>query len=499
MKWTVDIAAQSHTLVRAGSFDVADTGLTFLFGESGIGKSLLAKAIFGLLEPDSLTVHIDGRPYDEYMDRPDTRAHRRRGFFVFQEPSTHLNPLMTLDAQLMEGSLAGTDSREGILRQLWDDPPAGRLDALLSVYPKPYRPSGGEKQRMLVAMAFMKIDMLQDDGAPPPLFVFDEPTGSLDNATRDVVISMLADRLRRKRLSVLFITHDYSIISVIQRNNSQILPLVHFKEVHREADGLRVRAFSPEEYTGWVRRQHPARASRGEELLLDVESGVEVYGSRLAIASAQKGAGESGLRVYAGTMVYVKAPSGTGKTTLVKCMMGLVRPQRLRMRLDGMLFSETTPYREWHHTVWGRTMTMAFQHADEALNPHSTVRETFEGLPGRRVTSEAALRTLLGELFDEASQEGFLDRKVAVLSGGQKQRLNLLRCLSLNTRITILDEPLNGLDFESAVKVLEMLRTRMAAGQSFLVISHNDEIFDALVAPEDVYLLRSVPGVPRRG
>ncbi len=84
---------------------------------------------------------------------------------------------------------------------------------------------------------------------------------------------------------------------------------------------------------------------------------------------------------------------------------------------------------------------------------------------------------------------------MARLSGGQKQKLNLLRGLFLETQLIILDEPLNGLDFDSTTRVLLMLRQRLRRGNAILVISHNEEIFDSQVREEDVYYLSEKHGV----
>jgi len=70
--------------------------------------------------------------------------------------------------------------------------------------------------------------------------------------------------------------------------------------------------------------------------------------------------------------------------------------------------------------------------------------------------------------------------------------LNHLRGLALDTDVLILDEPLNGLDFESATKVISMLLRKMEAGMGLLVISHNEEIFDALAGADQTYYLHAV-------
>jgi ABC-type multidrug transport system ATPase subunit len=93
------------------------------------------------------------------------------------------------------------------------------------------------------------------------------------------------------------------------------------------------------------------------------------------------------------------------------------------------------------------------------------------------------------ELFDPPVTKQFINKKVKYLSGGQKQRLNLLRTLILTPDLIILDEPLNGLDFNSVRKVLSLLDEKRALGSALLMISHNEEIFENFIDKKHVYHL----------
>jgi peptide/nickel transport system ATP-binding protein len=177
----VSVAVNGRSLVRVSGYPVFDDCITFLFGESGIGKSVISKALYGFSHGADLQMEINGRPYGDHLKDPWTQSVKRNSFFVFQEPSSHLNPLMTISDQLNEGSLAGMSERE-ILARLWRTATDTALKKILRVFPKPYRPSGGEKQRILLAMAFKRIDAWIADSrsvGEPTCFVFDEPTGSL--------------------------------------------------------------------------------------------------------------------------------------------------------------------------------------------------------------------------------------------------------------------------------------------------------------------------------
>lgn len=497
LRFDTHISTDERTLVDIRNFELLPDRITFLFGESGIGKSLIARAVCGLLDPDEFIITINGEPYEEYLSRPETQEIRNHGFYVFQEPSTHLNPLLTLGTQLREGSLSRGTGEVDIMKEMWASDDDSEITRLLEVYPKPYRPSGGEKQRIFLVMALKKIDLLLNAGntGHQRVFVFDEPTGSLDNHFRDVFLSLLFKRFRQSPFTALVITHDYSMIGKVTRSFGSTAEQVAFRELQMSGNGLMLKDFQPGTYLGWLDRQKKQPPGELGQPLLHVESGAEVFGQTLSISKDRQGGNIAPLEVFPGSMVYLKAPSGTGKTSLVKMIMGLIKGKNLQMVLNGIALTGRTPGSFWQREIWGRMMTMAFQHADEALNSKSTVMETFQGLPSQRRINRESIRQTLAGLFDDDVIDALMDKQVARLSGGQKQRLNLLRCLFLETDILILDEPLNGLDFESSTRVLALLGEKLRAGKGILLISHNEEIFDALIPKEHVYYLCANPTI----
>lgn len=494
----IDVKKDGRTLVDIGDFRLRKNTVTFLFGESGIGKSIAAKAMFGLLDPQDLDATVNAEPYADYVAKPRTVRFQQNGCFVFQEPSSHLNPLLRLEEQLTEGSLARAKTGGEVVRSLWKDSDAAAIRQILEVFPKPYRPSGGEKQRILCAMAFMKMDMLPE-GTPAEdaLFVFDEPTGSLDNTYRDVVLEMMFERFRRSRCTIVMITHDYSMISVVTGKYPEMLDSVVFEELTLGRGGLQLAEFAPRTYTGWVEEQRKSRQGGGRreerEPVLRIESGLQAFGRTLHFSREPGGRTHCALELFPESISYLKGASGMGKTTVVKMAIGLLRGAHFRGLLGSVPLTERTPREYYARHVWGKRMTMVFQHADEALNLRSTVHEVLSGLPTTRTLEKERIQREVRALFGESADGAFLDRKVGTLSGGQKQRLNLLRGLLLETDVIILDEPLNGLDFASMRGVLHRLEGKIRRGSAILVISHNEEIFDAWVAPENVYYLSGGP------
>jgi peptide/nickel transport system ATP-binding protein len=492
---SIHIRSGARPIVSCDRFSVPHDKITFLFGESGIGKSLLCKALYGLLDPDELDVTVSGVPYREYRDNQLTKDIFHNSFFVFQEPSSHLNPLKRIGEQLREGSLGHCETTSAILRGLWQNSRDDAIRKIIELYPKPFRPSGGEKQRVLLAMAFEKIDLFIQSRTEnqPTFFVFDEPTGSLDNKYRNLFLRFLLEKYEQFPFTVMFITHDYSIISEIYARYKHLLPAIHFKELSRtDATAVELHDFSPREYLAWLETAQPPSysAREGRKEVLKVEPEFSIFGRNYRICKDPGRTLPAPLIINQGEMVYVKAESGVGKTSLAKIIMGLYPSQRFSMSLSGIAVTHRSSLGVWQKRIWGKKAGMVFQHADEALDMEATIAETFKGLPLPAGLSHQDTKPMLAPLFSENNLTAdFLKRKVAFLSGGQKQRLNLLRSLTLDTDLIILDEPLNGLDFKGVTRVLGLLEEKRKSGSALLLISHNEEIFDSLVDETHRYYL----------
>ena len=496
MNQTFDIKVDSaeRGLVDIKSFSLRRGAVAFLFGESGIGKTIIAKAFYGLLDSSALRSAVNGQPFENYAVTPEIIRLQKNGFFVFQEPSSHLHPLLKISDQIREGSLRLADNEKDIAKHLWDEKNGSGLDSLLKVYPKPYRPSGGEKQRILLLMAFKKIQLfLNDTTEDDAVFIFDEPTGSLDDGYRDRFLAYLFERFRVKPFTALIITHDYSMISEVYRKHKDILPAIDFQELVIDNKKQVQRSFEPNRYLNWLSEQ-PKIGTSDNNLpqLIRVESGIQIFGRRLTFHRNAEDRAEIPLSLEAGSWIYLKAPSGVGKTTVAKIIAGLLRADTIQMQIGDMSVNEKTPESVWKNKWWGKILTMVFQHADESLNQQATVADVFRGLPIRGMNNDILLGHL-ASVFDRQLNKDFLIRKVGHLSGGQKQRLNLLRGMMLDTKILILDEPLNGLDFESVMRVLDKLRAKAKTGTGLIIISHNEEIFDRLIPEENVLYLKAGP------
>ena len=104
--FNIDICKNGKAIVNIDKYRFSEGKITFLFGESGIGKTLANKAIFGLLDDSLLDVKINGLNYSAFKNHDICKSFRKNGFFVFQEPSSHLNPLLKISEQLAEGDIS---------------------------------------------------------------------------------------------------------------------------------------------------------------------------------------------------------------------------------------------------------------------------------------------------------------------------------------------------------------------------------------------------------
>lgn len=191
-----------HALTDA-SLDVRQGRITGLVGESGCGKSTMARVLTGLQRPTSGEVLFRGR------DLWEMPAARRRTEFgsavgvVFQDPSTALNPRLPVRRILrdpLDVHRRGTErGREARVRELLDlvGLPGHTLGAL------PGQLSGGQRQRVAVARAL---------ALEPELIVADEPTSALDVSVRAQVLNLLSDLRERLGLGMVFISHDIQTV-----------------------------------------------------------------------------------------------------------------------------------------------------------------------------------------------------------------------------------------------------------------------------------------------
>ena len=187
------------------SFTVAPGETLGLVGESGCGKSTVARAVLRLVEPTAGTITLDGQDITR-LDKAAMRPIRRRMQIIFQDPFSSLNPRMSAGDIVAEpitfhGIAQGAAAQERVAALFQQ---VGLRPAQMRLYPHQF--SGGQRQRISIARA-LALD--------PALIVGDEPVSALDVSIQAQVINLLTDLQRNKNLSYLFIAHDLAVVEHI--------------------------------------------------------------------------------------------------------------------------------------------------------------------------------------------------------------------------------------------------------------------------------------------
>ena len=183
-----------------------------LVGESGSGKTLTALSVTRLLPPaakiESGNILFQGK---DLLSLPEEALRRLRGkdiSYVFQEPATSLNPVLTIGEQIIEAITL----HRALPRKEASKEAAAMLEKVAIPAPKvflkayPHQLSGGMKQRAMIAMALV---------SRPTLLIADEPTTALDVTVQAQILELLLSLKREMNLTIFFITHDLGIVSAI--------------------------------------------------------------------------------------------------------------------------------------------------------------------------------------------------------------------------------------------------------------------------------------------
>ena len=518
---TVDFISASKAPVRAVeevSFVIPRERTVALVGESGSGKSVSALAIMGLLPTQNAKVALHSRiDYDGRsllnLSRPEWQLIRgSRIAMIFQDPMTSLNPVYTVGYQLAEmlRTHKRIDRKEAmqracdLLQEVGIPEPQKRIKAY------PHELSGGQQQRVMIAMAL---------ACEPELLIADEPTTALDVTVQRQIMLLLAELRERRRMAMLFITHDLGLVSEVAD-----YAVVMRKGTVRESGPVKTIFSAPQDpYTKALLSCRPSVERQGKRLLTidDWMTAQPAMAAQMSPLSPSSDAvvtpvmpAETALRsnppallevqnlrkvfprtgpwfkrddfvavedvsfqLHRGQTVGLVGESGSGKTTVGLCLLKLHEATSGKVLFDGqnLLDMQSTEFAKYK-----RRLQIVFQNPYASLNPRFTVGEILtepmqlHGIGKGPADWEKNALALLDKVGMPASA---LKRYPFEFSGGQRQRIAIARSLSLSPEVVVLDEAVSALDVSVQAQVLNLLKDlQRELGLSYLFISHDLEV-----------------------
>jgi peptide/nickel transport system ATP-binding protein len=473
----LSVAFGAVEAVRGVSFTLGEGEILGLVGESGSGKSITCRALLGLLPSTARaagSVRFGGR---DLLAEDGKEVHAVRGrevSMIFQNPSSHLDPLMTIGGHVAEPlrhhfGKSRREARENaieVLRSVQIAEPERRIDAY------PHELSGGMKQRGLIGAAM---------ACRPRLLLADEPTTALDVTVQARILELLRDLNRNEGVSIILVSHDLAVVAelcdqVVVMRDGEVVEQGPTREIMRAPRHA---------YTKLLIDSQPSslalpgadRKAEAEAPLIEIDRLSVTYskpgllpGTRRDVVRALE---DASFTVEAGECFGIVGESGSGKSTIARAIMRLVKPSGGEVRFRG---EGVGTFQGARLAGFRRKVQMVFQNPFDSLNPRMRVIDAIaeplirHGLADRKAALQRA-RELMRQV--ELPEE-LGNRRPKQLSGGQCQRVGIARALALDPEVLIADEITSALDVTIQAQILKLLqRLRRERGLTVIYISHD--------------------------
>ena len=473
------------SVVEELSFDLHAGETLALAGESGSGKSMTALAIMGLLpQPMARITRGSIRLGDMELTGLDERSYRKirseRVAMIFQEPMTSLNPLMTVEAQIVETLLVHgvCDRSQAPARalKLLEDVRLTEPRRRLKQYP--HELSGGMRQRVMIAIAL---------ACDPEVLIADEPTTALDVTVQAEILDLIRAIQSARGTAVLMITHDMGVVA-------EVADRVIVMRRGRAMEGAPVREIFKAPQNAYTREllaavprlgsaPPPPDESREAVNVLEVDElsvRFDVTGGILMRPVARVHAVERvSFKIAAGETLGLVGESGCGKSTIGKAVLNLV-PWSGSIRIDGV---QTAGRSRGAMRPVLRDVQMVFQDPGASLDSRMKVGDQVaEPMRVHGLARGSELEDRVEWLFSRVGLSAdMIDRYPHEFSGGQRQRICIARALSLSPKVIVADECVSALDVSVQARVLDLLQELQEEdGIAYLFISHDIAVVERI-------------------
>lgn len=493
------------------SIEISDGERVGLVGSSGSGKSMLIRAITGLLPSNAEISGSCMLGNLQTVKAKDENLASIRGKYVgvvFQQANRALNPMLSVEKQIslplrIHYNLDDDDIHNRVCMMLEK---VGLSKNLASQ--RTFELSGGQQQRVGIATALI---------TSPRLILADEPTTALDSVTQSEVVRMLASLVDDMGASMLFVTHDFSVLShatnrcyvldsgrVVDSENVKNLldnpRISSTKQLVSAAKKLTFRAQNlgsknldsakvGSANTGSANvdsenadfKKFNSHIGNSEENSLINAKNIHVTLGR-AKTRAEVLSGVD-LNLNIGESLAIIGGSGSGKTTLIRAMLGLETLCEGNVTYCGEIVNNANLLEVNKNacTLMRRESSLVFQHPFAALDPHWTVQKSVaEPLRIWRKSlkiDDATIEQRVCEMLKLVGlkPEDFLERHPHELSGGQAQCVCIARALINNPRVLLADEPMSAIDVAERTRILDAFASIRSErkNMSCIFVSHD--------------------------
>jgi peptide/nickel transport system ATP-binding protein len=428
-----------------------------LVGESGSGKSSLAWAVMRALPGSAVESGAIRLGNEDLLLASPQRIAALRGSrigMVFQDPSLSLNPTIRLGDQVIEVLMrhcgldyaAATHAAEAALEAVELRQPR----ALMRRYP--HQASGGEKQRIVIAIAF---------ATSPDLILFDEPTTALDVITGARILQLFARLRTATNVAALFISHDLGVIRTV----ADRVVVLRAGRIVEEGQPTKLLSTPVHEYTKML----VAALPQPDRRLVEDSSGTDIllHATCMNVRYAQKQATHAvTLKIHRGEILGLVGESGSGKSSLARALTGLADFEGTIAITGRQIHSLRDMNRAYR-----RAVQIIFQHPDASLNPRMRIGEILRRPLRLYGGAPCDVATLLDQVRLPAA---YAEKFPHQLSGGEKQRVAIARAFAARPQLIICDEITAALDVSVQASVVELLLAlRRAHGTAYLFITHD--------------------------
>lgn len=500
----LSISFGKNEVIHNISYHLNKNEILGIVGESGSGKSVSSLAILGLLPKkvskiNSGSIIFNKEDLTTLSSKAFQNIRGKKIAMIFQEPMSSLNPSMNCGKQVQEillqhNKLSKKEAKAETLL-LFEKVKLPDANRVYNAYP--HEISGGQKQRVMIAMAI---------SCKPDILIADEPTTALDVTVQKNIIQLLKDLQVETQMSIIFITHDLSLISEIANR-----VIVMYKgNIVEQGDVSTIFKAPKDNYTKALINSRPSlntrlkvlptiqdylnnttkhdiitseqRQKNHEKLyskppLLEVINVEKEYISKSGWFSKPqsfKAVNDVSFKLYEGETLGLVGESGCGKSTLGNAILQLDKATAGQILYNGV---DITKLSKSDTKKLRKDIQIIFQDPYSSLNPRIPVGEAImEPMKVHKLySSDAERKEKTIEILNKVGlSEDYFNRYPHEFSGGQRQRIGIARTIGLQPKLIVCDESVSALDISVQAQVLNLLNAlKDTFGFTYIFISHD--------------------------